>query len=158
MVGNEYYDLYDFISQSLQMMPLFRTEFKYIEIGLLCNQQYLELSLTINRYKFHTMCKFVVSLLLQFTNSHFQPWLVALVCFASCRLKFIIIGKQLALTIYSSGVLHKVLGVFYMLKRHATSPFSKYIISGVCKWGHVTVTVTLSLYLFFKCQRFSSYN
>ena len=42
----------------------------YIEIGLLCNQQYLELSLTINRNKIHTMCKFVVSLLSQFTNSH----------------------------------------------------------------------------------------
>ena len=73
VVGNDCYDLYDFISQSLQLMPLFRTEFKYIEIGLLCNQQYLELSLTINGNKIHTMCKFIVSLLSQFINSHFQP-------------------------------------------------------------------------------------
>ena len=57
---------------------------------------------------------------------------MALVCFAGCRLKFIITGKQLALKIVNNpythqGFLHKVLVVFYMLKTRATSPFGKYI-------------------------------
>ena len=70
------------------------------------------------------------------------------VCFAGCKLKFIITGKQLALKIVDNpythqGFLHKVLGVFYMVKTRAASPFV------YRKQRHVTVTVTLFLIITF---------
>ena len=97
------------------MMPLFRTEFQYIEIGLLCNQQYLELSLSITEIK-SIQC---ANLSFHFChNSQIAisslDWM-ALVCFASCRLKFIIIGKQLALKIDNNPYIHQGFYIRYLV-------------------------------------------
>ena len=94
------------------MMPLFRTEFKYIEIGLLCNQQYLELSTEIKSIQ-------RANLLFRFChNSQIAistlDWM-ALVCFASCRLKFIIIEKQLALKIENNPYTHQGFYIRYLV-------------------------------------------